>query len=67
MVQSSGSPSLIILTDSVGVKQHWTVVRVNELCESRRVRPRLHVSHGPYGLCGRKATLEVHWLRAQEL
>ena len=28
-----------------------------ELCESRGGRPRLPVPNGPYGLCGRKATV----------
>ena len=33
-------------------------LRVQELCESRDGRPELPVPNSPYGLCGRKATLE---------
>ena len=32
-------------------------VRAQELCESRGGRPGLPVPNSPYGLCGRKATL----------
>ena len=32
-------------------------VRAQELCESGGGRPGLPVPAGPYGLCGRKATL----------
>ena len=32
-------------------------VRARELCESRGGRPPLPVPNSPYGLCGRKATL----------
>ena len=55
---------------SVDVKQHlkkkaiW--FRAQELCESRGGHPGLPVPNSPYGLCGRKATLE-HSVRAQEL
>ena len=39
-------------------------VRAQELCESRGGRPGLPVPNSPYGLCGRKATL--NWFnRAQ--
>ena len=38
---------------------------VKELCESRDGRPGPPVPNSPYGLCGRKATL--NYLRAQEL
>ena len=31
--------------------------RARELCESRGGRPELPVPNSPYGLCGRKATL----------
>ena len=57
-----GSPSLILLTVSVDIKQHlkkkavW--FRAQELCESPSGRPWLAVPDGPYGLCGRKATFE---------
>ena len=42
-----------------------TIVRVQELCErgGGRERPGLPVPNSPYGLCGRKATLN----RAQAL
>jgi len=33
------------------------VIGVQELCESRGGRPGLPVPNSPYGLCGRKATL----------
>ena len=39
-------------------------LRAQELCESRGDRPGLPVPNSPYGLCGRKATLEN---RTQEL
>ena len=53
-----GSLSLIALMVSVDVKQHWTRIhRDQELCESLGGRPGLTVSDCPYGLCGRKATL----------
>ena len=32
-----------------------------ELCESSGGRPGLPVPNGPYGLCGRKATLNLDW------
>ena len=35
-------------------------LRVQELCESRRGRPGLPISNSPYGLCGRKATLNLN-------
>ena len=58
-----GSPSLIVLMVSVDVKQHKTRTalefRVQELCESRGGRPGLPVPNSPYGLCGRKATLNL--------
>ena len=43
--------------------------RAQELCESRGGRPGLPVPNSPYGLCGRKATLNLKFLhfRAQEL
>ena len=34
--------------------------RVQELCESRGGRPGLPVPNSPYGLCGRKATLDLN-------
>ena len=52
-----GSPSLTVLMVSVDVKQHWTVVRGQELCESRGGRPGLPVPKSPYGLYWRNATL----------
>ena len=65
-----GSPSLIVLMVSGDVKQHLKKLRAQELCESRDGRPGLPVPKSPYGLCGRKATLNSnHALseRAQEL
>ena len=57
-VAVQGSPSLIVRMVSVDVKQHWTGIhRDQELCESLGGRPGLPVSGSPYGLCGRKATL----------
>ena len=40
--------------------------RAQELCWSRGGRPGLPVPNSPYGLCGRKATLN-YTVRAQEL
>ena len=36
-------------------------LRVQELCESRGGRPGLHVPNSLYGLCGRKATLNLNY------
>ena len=36
--------------------------RAQELCESRGGRPVLAVLSCPYGLCGRKATLNWKWV-----
>ena len=57
-----GSLSLMVLMASVDVKQHWTELkdrcnRAQELCESRAGHPGVPVPNSPYGLCGRKATL----------
>ena len=60
-----GSPSLIVRTVSVTVKQHNTL-RAQELCESRGGRlgiPTL-VPNSPYGLCGREATQHHSELRS---
>ena len=55
------SPSIVVRTVSVDVKQHWnTAVRTWEPCESRGGRPELPVPNSPYGLCGRKATLNMN-------
>ena len=58
-VAVQGSPSLISLMVSVDVKQHFNENRdrAQELCESRGGHPGLPVPNSPYGLCGRKATL----------
>ena len=53
-----GSPSLISLMVSVAVKHHGR--KAQELCESRGGRPGLPVPNKPYGLCGRKARLNVN-------
>ena len=74
-----GSPSPIILMVSVDVKQHLKkekthtsgnselelyYLRAQELCESRGGCPRLPVPNSPYGLCARKATLNLKcWWR----
>ena len=43
-------------------------LRAQESCDSRGGRPGLPVPNSPYGLCGRKTTLnELTRLRAQEL
>ena len=34
--------------------------RAQELCESRGGRPGLPVPNSPYGVCGRKATLNLN-------
>ena len=36
------------------------LLRAQELCESPRGRPGLPVPNSPYGLCGRKATLNLN-------
>ena len=36
-----------------------------ELCESGGGRPELPVSDSPYGLCGRKATLDLNQAMSQ--
>ena len=58
-----GSPSLLVLTVSVDVKQLWSwtwhLVRAQKLCESRGGRPGLSVPNSPYGLCGRKVTVNL--------
>ena len=58
-VDALGSPSLIVRTVSVDVKQHYTCTfyRVQELRESRGGRPGLPVPNSPHGLCGREGTL----------
>ena len=56
-------PSLIALMVLVDVKQNLkkkSGARAQELCESRGGRPGLPVPNSPYGLCGRKATLNSH-------
>ena len=59
-----GSPALTVPTVSVDVKQHWTRTlgpfRAQELCGSRGGRRGLLVRNNPYGLRGRKATLNVN-------
>ena len=53
-----GSPSLIVLI-VCGSKATFEEVhyKAPELCGSRGGRPGLPVPNNPYGLCGRKATL----------
>ena len=45
----------------IGSKE-WTENRPRELCASRGGRAGLPVPNSPYGLCGRKATLNKHCL-----
>ena len=50
-----------VCTVSVDVMQHWTqTLRAPELSGSRSGRPGLPVPNIPYGLCGRKATLNLN-------
>ena len=56
-----------ILTVSFGQSLHQFVVLSTlrgqiELCESRDGRPGLPVPNSPYGLCGRKATLNLSFV-----
>ena len=57
-----GSPSRIVCTVSVDVRQHLKrksqEIRAQELCESRGGRPGLPISNSLHGLCGRTATFE---------
>ena len=39
--------------------------RAQKLCKSRGGRPGLPVPNSPYGLCGRKATLNLHLTETQ--
>ena len=51
-----GSPTLIVRSVSVDVKQHWTWTsnhRDQELREGRGGRPGLPIPNIPFGLCGR--------------
>ena len=57
VVTVMGSPSLLVLMVSVDVKP---LDIVQELCESRGGRPGLPVPNSPYGLCGRKAALDLN-------
>ena len=55
------SPSLIVLMVSVDVKRHLKKMcgcQNEKLSEGRGGRPGLSVPNSPYGLYGRKATLE---------
>ena len=60
-----GSPSQIVLTISVDVKQHQkkkpVSFKAQELCGGRGGRPGLPVPNSPYVLCGREATSEEGW------
>ena len=40
-------------------------VRTKALCESRGGRPGLPVPKSPYGLCGRKATLNSNYITSE--
>ena len=56
-----GSPSLIVLivceSKPTFEEEEEVHYRAPELCESRGSRPGLPVPDSPYGLCGRKVTL----------
>ena len=43
-------------------KEEEEMITAQELCESRGGRPGLHVPYSPYGLCGRKAALNLKLL-----
>ena len=50
---------VVVLQSSGAVSKSWCY-RAQELCQSRGGRPGfLLVPNSPYGLCGRKATLEL--------
>ena len=55
-----------LLTDTKISADESVRFRVQELCESRGGRPGLPVPNKPYGVSGRKATLN-YTVRAQEL
>ena len=54
-----GSPSLIVCTVSMDVKQHWKKLynRAQKLCERRDIGSSSLIL-SPYDFCGRKATEE---------
>ena len=54
-----GSPSLIVFVVSATLISILTL-RAQELCDSRGGRSGLPVPNSPYGLCGRKATLNLN-------
>ena len=58
-----GSSSLISLTVSVDIQQHWerNFMRAQELCQSQGGCPELPVPDSLYSLYGRKATLNWNW------
>ena len=61
--EAMSAPSVIRQVDSVDVKKQLKATmparEVQEMCESRGGRPGLPVRNRPYGLCGRKATLNL--------
>ena len=63
-----GFPSLTVLMVSVDLKATFkaddeAVIRAQELCESGGGRPGLPVPNSPYGLCGRKAALNLNCVK----
>ena len=56
-----GSPSLIVLKVSVDIRQNGTLTAcsIAKFCEVRGGRPGLPVPNSLYGLCERKATLDL--------
>ena len=66
-VAGLSSPSVTVTVRTVSVDVKATLnSRAQGLCESRGGRPWLPVPNNPYGLCGRKATLNERYCpRAQ--
>ena len=65
MAEQNGDDLLALF---LAVQRGWGQFRAQELCESRGGRPGFPVPGSPYGLCGRKATLNLNWSnRGQEL
>ena len=57
MAEQNGDDLLALF---LAVQRGWGQFRAQELCESRGGRPGFPVPDSPYGLCGRKATLNLN-------